>query len=468
MRRFLTILLTTLALTAALCVSASASSFDGAAEDLSKIGMLKGSADGFNLDQAPTRAQAAIMLVRLYGAELEAQNTYRSGRITCPFTDVNETAAPYVAWLVDEGLANGTSETTFGAAEPCTARAYTIFLLRALGYQDNTDFTPATAQDFAASLGLLDTSALTGTFLRDDLAALTYQALATDLKDGSTYLLDSLIKNEAIDINVASTVVEKIENYRAIMAASNSTKEGFAATMEMNMAVTVSNTAAGSTQPSGQIEQTQMNGKGEIRMILNRNPQMAFDFTVNMDGEEETVKMWLRNGQLYVQAGEESYRTEMPAEFEELMTSGTQMNSGASMLPFVESVTKKASGSDMVYTLQLNSAMGDMINGIMAQVLAVSGQTEGLSAMDMNIDGFTMTYTVRNNVLRAASADAAMSVSMDLGEGAKSTVGMVLTVKMDVSATGSAVKINFPSDLNSFEEIIGGADGATGIWGKAA
>ena len=36
-------------------------------------------------------------------------------------------------------------------------------------------------------------------FLRDDLAAVTYQALGADLKDGSTYLLASLVESGAID-----------------------------------------------------------------------------------------------------------------------------------------------------------------------------------------------------------------------------------------------------------------------------
>ena len=40
MKRFLTILLTTLALAGLLCVTASASCFDVAAQDLSAIGML--------------------------------------------------------------------------------------------------------------------------------------------------------------------------------------------------------------------------------------------------------------------------------------------------------------------------------------------------------------------------------------------------------------------------------------------
>jgi len=110
MKRFLTILLTTLALAGLLCVTASASSFDAPAAELSAIGMLKGGANGFDLDKVPTRTQAAIMLVRLFGAEDEAKAAYAAGDLKCPFSDVGETAAPHVAWLADKGLASGTSQ----------------------------------------------------------------------------------------------------------------------------------------------------------------------------------------------------------------------------------------------------------------------------------------------------------------------------------------------------------------------
>ena len=88
MKKLFTLLGATLLLSAALCVSASASDFDAAAEDLSGIGVFRGTAGGFELDRAPTRSEAAIMLVRLYGAEEEAQAAYAAGEITMPFTDV--------------------------------------------------------------------------------------------------------------------------------------------------------------------------------------------------------------------------------------------------------------------------------------------------------------------------------------------------------------------------------------------
>jgi len=174
MKRILTVLAATLLLTAAMAGTASASSYDSVAEELSAIGVFRGTAGGFELDRAPTRSKAAIMLVRLYGAEDEAKAAYEAGEISMPFTDVSETAAPSVAWLYSQGITNGTSATTFGASSPCSAKMYCAFLLRALGYEDGVDFLYADTLDFAMLHGLFNLSMLDAApFLRDDLAAVT-------------------------------------------------------------------------------------------------------------------------------------------------------------------------------------------------------------------------------------------------------------------------------------------------------
>ena len=116
MKRFLTVFFTALLLTAALCVTASASDYDAVAGDLSAIGMFRGTANGFELDRAPKRSEAAIMLVRLYGAEEEAKAAYDAGEISHPFTDVSEFTSPYVAWLYNKGITKGATATTFGSA----------------------------------------------------------------------------------------------------------------------------------------------------------------------------------------------------------------------------------------------------------------------------------------------------------------------------------------------------------------
>lgn len=459
MKRFLTILLTTLALTAALCVNASASSFDNAANELAKIGMFKGSASGFNLDQVPTRGQAAIMLVRLYGAETQAQNTYRSGRITCPFTDVSETVAPYVAWLADEGIASGTSAATFGASEPCTARAYTIFLLRALGYRDGADFTTGNAQEFAASLGIWDTSALTGTFLRDDLVALTYQALGTDLEDGSTYLLKHLVDEGDIDTGSAYPILQKIEACRDLSASSQSLSKGMAADINMNMALTVSQTEAGNTEPTGRIDQTAVSGKGAIQMVMGAEPQMAMDLTMKVDGESENVKMWMRDGWVYVQSGEDATKTEMGKEYQSLLKASGEKSSNTALLPFLDYITKKTSGGETTYTMELGETFEKLVNGVIAQALKESGIPEGIVG-DLNLDGITMIYKVKNGVLKSVSTDTALSLKVNAGdtEGATTTLGMAMNMEMTVTASGSGVKVSYP-DFSKFKE----AAGPTGI-----
>ncbi|MCI9643314.1 MAG: hypothetical protein HFF97_01090 [Oscillibacter sp.] len=473
MKRFLTILLTTLALAGLLCVSASASSFDRPAAELAAIGMLKGGPGGFDLDKAPTRAQAAIMLVRLFGAEEEAQAAYASGDLQCPFGDVNGTAAPHVAWLVEKGLANGTSGTAFGAANPCTAKAYTIFLLRALGYQDNADFTSANAQEFAMAIGLLDTSAFTGTFLRDDLVSMTYQALGADLKKGDTYLLASLIESGAVDAAAAKPMTDKIEAYRALQASGAEAAQGMdvAVDAKMAMGLSVKGTGGGTSLDMTQKADTAV--KGRIQMVLDKDFQMAMDLTVTAtDGEAtwtEKMEYWLKDGVAYVRSGDESYQMPMDMGMDmEAFTALMEQATGktyAAMLPFIDSITTKTSGGNTVYTLKLNDAFAGMINGLVDQVAGVLGAGEDLA---LTLDGSTITYTVgKDGTLKSAAADLALKMDVsasDSQESLSASVSVDMDMAMDVKALGKDVKISFP-DFSGFEEVIGGANGPAGISG---
>lgn len=479
MKRFLTILLTTLALAGLLCVSASASSFDGPAAELSAIGMLKGGAGGFDLDKAPTRSQAAIMLVRLYGAEEEAKAAYAAGDLKCSFTDVNETTAPFAAWLKDKGLASGTSETTFGGSDPCSAKAYTIFLLRALGYQDNVDFTAANAQEFAMGLGLLDTSAFTGKFLRDDLAAMTYQALGMDRKDGDTYLLASLIESGAVDAAAAKPMTDKIEAYRALQASGVAAAQGLDTTVDAKMAMSLSVKGTDGGASLDMSQKADATVKGRIQMVLDKDLQMAMDMTVTAtDGETtETEKMeyWLKDGVVYVRSGEDAYQTPAGIGLDmETLADLLEQSAGqsyAAMLPFIDSITAKASGGNTLYTLKLNNAFAGMINGLTGQIMGVLEAGADLDMkMSFSLDGSTITYTVdKDGTLKSAAADLTLKAGVKASDGKDSLTADVsadLDMTMEVKAMGKAVKISFP-DFSGFEDLIGGADGPTSIFTAA-
>ena len=457
MKKLLTICITALLLTAALCVTASASDYDAVAEDLSAIGMFRGTANGFELDRAPTRSEAAIMLVRLYGAEDSAKTAYAAGEITHPFTDVSAFASPYVAWVYTNGISKGTSATTFGSSNACSAKMYSAFLLRALGYQDGTDFAYADTLTFAQEKGFFDVSMYTGAFLRDDLAAITYQALASDLKDGSTYLLDSLVKSGAIDAKAAAPITEKVDTYRALLSTVGETMGTSLDTdmdmkMKMNMAVTSKDPETG--KDVTETEAMDMTATGNVKMILDGSGiQMAMDMTTNTMGETVKTGTWMKDGWMYVQSGDTSYKYEVADQlgaYQALLDQSMSQMSVA-MLPMIDSISAKKSGSDTIYTLE----MGDAISGMMDDMMGMAG----LADLGMNLSledvSCTYTYTVSSsNQLKSATAvmDMTMKMNIDAGdEGAMSMAADIhADVDMDVKATGKDVKISYP-DFSKFE-----------------
>ena len=82
----------------------------------------------FSPGKTVTRGQAVTFLWRAAGCP-EPTNT------THPFTDVKETAYYYKAmlWAVEQGITNGTSETTFSPNKTCTIEQILTFIYRYMG-----------------------------------------------------------------------------------------------------------------------------------------------------------------------------------------------------------------------------------------------------------------------------------------------------------------------------------------------
>ena len=458
MKRIFTVLAATLLLTAAMAVTASASEYDAVAEDLAGIGVFRGTADGFELDRAPTRSEAAIMLVRLYGAEEEAQAAYEAGDITLPFTDVGTTAAPYVAWLHDQGIVNDTSATTYGTGA-CSAQNYAAFLLRALGYEDGTDFAYADALTFAQEKGFYDPIMFSGEFLRDDLAAVTYQALGTDLKDGSAYLLESLVDSGAVDEAAAAPMMEKMEAYRALQAASagmDSTAMDADLTAEIDMAYS----------QDGETVSMPMSMDGSMQMILDADDlRMAYKFDIGILGETMTMGEWVRDGWAYMEmtVDGETVRTKTQVDLEEQLALLEQMEGTASMaatsvsgLAMVDSIGTESRNGSTIYTVVLGGAsMNGMLSGVMGTLMGETGMEESLAPITeaMEFGDVTAVYTVGRDG-RLDSVDMVYSVTMDgasLGDPTASLT-YAYNISMTINATGSGVRITFP-DFSDFEEV---------------
>ena len=196
MKRFLSFILA-LTLAVSLVPSAFAASDEAlqAANTLHTLGLFNGTgtdANGnpvYDLDRAPTREEAITMLVRLLGREEEA----KSDDWRMPFTDVSNWAKPYVGYAYTYDLTSGTSETTFGGKQKVSATQYLTFVLRALHYEDGTDFQWNRAWKLSDEIGLTSAQYTSDSSItRGDVATISLKALSV-LNKYDTTLLDELL-----------------------------------------------------------------------------------------------------------------------------------------------------------------------------------------------------------------------------------------------------------------------------------
>ncbi len=158
--------------------------YEDEADKLKFLNIFKGSNGSFQLDELATREQGAIMVVRLIGkvdVALLEKNSH-------PFTDVSDWASDYVGYLYKNGLANGISDTKFGAKNFITASQYYTYVLRSLGYSDSEgDFIWSDALNYAAYINLINYSEAkriaSTDFIRNDIVFATYNALLSNVKD---------------------------------------------------------------------------------------------------------------------------------------------------------------------------------------------------------------------------------------------------------------------------------------------
>lgn len=201
MKRFLSFILA-LTLAASLVPSAFAASDEAvqAANALHTLGLFNGTgtdANGnpiYDLDRAPTREEAITMLIRLMGKESDAKGY----NWEMPFTDVSGWAKPYVGAAYSWGLTSGTSETTFGGKQKVSAMQYLTFVLRALDYEDGTDFQWDKAWKLSDKIALTSGQYTSDrSITRGDVAIISLKALSISNKYNWT-LLEQLLNEEII------------------------------------------------------------------------------------------------------------------------------------------------------------------------------------------------------------------------------------------------------------------------------
>ena len=164
------------------------------AGQLNQLGLFRGAgtnADGsvnYDLDRQPNRAEGITMLVRALGAG-DQEGTAKDH----PYTDVPSWANGVVSYAQKKGLTKGVSATKFGADSPVTTAMYLTFMLRALGYQDGTDFFWNTPWDAAVKAGVLPAQTDWTTLTRGEMVRITTAALFAPVKGTSTPLWQQLV-----------------------------------------------------------------------------------------------------------------------------------------------------------------------------------------------------------------------------------------------------------------------------------
>ena len=170
------------------------------AEALHAMGLFQGTGRGYALQSTASRVQGLVMFLRILGLEDEALAYTGS----CPFTDVPKShwAYSYVAYAYAQGLTTGTSATTFSPDRAITCQHYATFLLRALHYREETDFTYNSAVGDLVNLGLFSrsetTSLSSGSFFRYKMVYLSYYALFGIDQDTGLLLMDRLVSDGAV------------------------------------------------------------------------------------------------------------------------------------------------------------------------------------------------------------------------------------------------------------------------------
>lgn len=362
---------------AMLTASAFAANYTNCADSLHEMGLFQGTQNGYDLDRTPTRAEAAVMLVRLLGKEAEAKAlTY-----TAPFTDLKGWEKPYVQYLYSNGLANGTNRTSFNPTGKCTAQMYAVFLLRALGYSDTADFSYANAIETAREQGIYDTGIINvQNFLRDDAAAASYTVLSVSPKNSEGTLLDQLVSENAITEADAKRYQSLFSSYAQYREATAGMDALLHYSVNSEFASPAAVTHDGKTVMQVQTSETTVFDREKNELLTDRKMTLS---APNTSDKQLLTQSYLSDGALYHKLNG-SWSAELVTAAEQ---EGLAAMYGRVPLVCVDSLSQRAGSWTIIcadtpnaYTELLwsvESAMGDLDEAVRLQPTTVTQSVSG-------------------------------------------------------------------------------------------
>ena len=444
-KKLITLLAVSLIVTL-LAFSASAAVFENYAADLNALGLFQGTGTGYDLDRAPTRAEAGVMLVRLLGQESAAL----TGDFAHPFTDVPEWADPYVGYLYENGLTRGVSDTEFGVSALCDAQMYTTFVLRAMGYSDaDGDFTYAAALTFGAEIGIVDDFVAGTTFLRDNMVAISYLSLNAPVnsEDAGT-LLNKLVADGAVTAEAAKPLLDRFALYGEYsqLAKTANTAKSMDADFDITMDASVIGQAVAVTF------------KGNVKAIVPSATQidgLAMTGTMTAEGETMNLTAYYKDGFFYMNMDGE--KVKMAMDFDEMfaMVEATDSTFIVSNNPsyLLKNLTKTTAGNLTTYSYEISADISSaLFDQVLTASLAEMDEMAGLGAT-FSIDKSAISETYNSDkTLKSINLEISFSMTMQ-AEGAVIPVSFNLNMTMDVNSMNSNLTITYPTDLDTYVDM---------------
>ena len=419
-----------------LMFSAFAVNFEHLAEELHDLGLFRGTATGFELDREPTRAEAVVMMIRFLGLEEAAQ----ASDADHPFTDVPAWAESYIAYAYNLGLTTGATATEFRPNETCSAQMFVTFMLRALGYDDSAgDFSFANAVAFATEVGIIDSFLAQGTFLRDDMVAVSFLALNAT-PQGSQYdsLLEKLISDGAVTAAAAAPVLATFALFEEIVAIEDrfADETNFSMAMKVDMDMGILGSASIVM---------------DLSMVIEADDiTMSMDMSMSMLGEEMTMQIFMVDGYVYMEIEGEKIKMDAglsEIDFEDFIEMADIGDFALNASYFITDITRTTQGAFTVFTMEFADSFMDVSMDIAMTMLGGTGMDMpgmDLAGMEISIPSTRYYVDADGNL-----AKLAMTMVMTISE-AGLTIPVTIEFEMEFLAFGDDVVVTLPDNLDEF------------------
>ena len=414
--------------------AACASNYDAQANSLKDIGLFFGTDKGFELDRPSTRAEAAVMLVRLLGKETEV----KSGKYTHPLADAPAWADKYIGYMYVNGLTSGTSGTTFSPDDECSAQMFTTFVLRALGYSDlKGDFKYANAHVFALTIGLTTETEPPEIFLRDNMVALSYSALFLKINNTSgKMLLEKLVSDKAVDENASAKYLTNYSLYSNVIANYSKTMQSKALSLDADI----------NTSMLIDTSTINMSAGFSVAYILKENdPTFKLVETIDFLGQKFKQASYYKNGWTYIDDGEDKYKYKDSPDISNPQGAAGQI---AKIDPFntIMSISRIYTETGTRYMIEYSAGSMDVfLSSFLSDYMLSDDDGNKIDSLKAVIDFDA------NGILQKMTSTAKFDLTTS-PEGKSMKMSIAYNSITTVVATGDAVVITPPSDLNEYED----------------